>query len=115
MRPHLTLGEHVVTVLLGAYGPFRRLDRWYWRLPWRQKVLYHLTLAALAVVGWTFASRFGPALVPAKPLRDDLRPNDRPQGLEAAFPGSPDPHRGQTALRAGSGTDASLAGTSAET
>jgi hypothetical protein len=58
VRPRLTLGEHVVTVLLSAFGPFRSLDRWYSRLPWPQKVLYHLALAALAVIGETFASRF---------------------------------------------------------
>lgn len=51
------MGDLVLTVLLGASGPLRGLDRWYWRLPWWHKLLWHFSITALAVFGPTFASR----------------------------------------------------------
>ena len=55
--PHWTPAEFLLVVLVGAFGPFRSMDRWYWRMPWWRKALWHFALTALAVFGASIADR----------------------------------------------------------
>ena len=44
--------------LMGAFNPFRVVDRWYWRLPWWKKALWHFATVTVGVFAGSYASRF---------------------------------------------------------
>ncbi len=51
------MGELVLSVLAGAFGPFRAADRWFLRLPWWRKALWQFALTGLGVVAAILADR----------------------------------------------------------